>query len=96
MRGGPVSGDVYVRQSWGIEDDAGSLRSEYRDLVATLIEQAVKDMRRPKPQLRENIAEWQAARDSAAKFFFGEDSNFEFFAEAIGLDPEAIRERLER
>jgi hypothetical protein len=78
------------------DGDDAMPRSPWRDIAAAILVQAVKDYTKPKPQTRVNVLKWKAAKDSSREFFFGADSNFAFFCEALGVDADMIRGRLKR
>jgi hypothetical protein len=64
-----------------------------RKLISDLISGAINDYRRRKPKHATNLLRWQTRRDVAERFLFApaEESNFEWMAYVMGMDPEAIR-----
>jgi hypothetical protein len=64
-----------------------------RKLISDLISGAINDYRRRKPQHPTNLLRWQVRRDSAERFLFApaDESNFEWLAYVLGMDPEEIR-----
>jgi hypothetical protein len=77
-------------------DDDAMPRSPWRDIAAAILIQAVKDYTKPRPQTKINVMRWNAAKKSSHEFFFGTDSNFAFFCDALGVDADMIRGRLKR
>jgi hypothetical protein len=86
---------VHVRDAF-MPDVEARAQDPMRNLAAAILERAIDDYRRPMPTSRARLYKWRDANGSACEFFFGVDSNFEFFAWALGIDPDVIRKRLQR